>query len=256
VRTPDGATAPALVPFVSLLNHSPWPHIVRFSEVDAASNALQLRLLRPAAAGEEVCLSYGPLPNQDLLLFYGFAVRGNPSEAAEVELPADRLGGGGDCGASGKLQAARATALGKLGLSRTASLRPGWRARQLPQLLPAARVLAADEAQLAAWAASCGRRGGGGGDTAEAWPSVAAADGGNEAAAAALLEAAVAAARAPYESALGRVREAALRHEEPGSGDSSGGGGGFTPAETAAFLGHLETWLGGVVDLLASEPQS
>lgn len=29
VRLPDGTITPALAPFVSLLNHSPWPHIVR-----------------------------------------------------------------------------------------------------------------------------------------------------------------------------------------------------------------------------------
>ena len=40
-------------------------------QVNAASGCLEIHSLRPAAAGEQVCLSYGPLPNEYLLLFYG-----------------------------------------------------------------------------------------------------------------------------------------------------------------------------------------
>ena len=46
----------------------------------------RLMLFRPAAAGQEVTLSYGPLPNAKLLLFYGFTVQNNPFDSAVVPL--------------------------------------------------------------------------------------------------------------------------------------------------------------------------
>lgn len=46
----------------------------------------RLMLFRPAAAGQEVTLSYGPLPNAKLLLFYGFTVHNNPFDSAVVPL--------------------------------------------------------------------------------------------------------------------------------------------------------------------------
>ena len=53
---------------------------------------------RPCPSGRQVFLSYGPLPNAKLLLFYGFAMDGNPFDT--VALPAEvwisRQGGGED----------------------------------------------------------------------------------------------------------------------------------------------------------------
>lgn len=239
--------SPALAPFVSLLNHSPWPHIVRFSEVDAATGCLRLQLLRAAAEGDQVFLSYGPLPNDELILFYGFAVEGNSAEAIAVDLePPAEEGGGGGGGA--RVRQLRAEALRRHGLTAEASLRPGWRDRQMERLLPAARVLAATEAELRAHtgASSGGKgrgrgKGGGGGSgrassggssggSRAAWPGVPLPTGGSEAAAAALIEAAVARARAPYKAALARV-EARLELEgnaSMNSGNSSSGSGGNT----------------------------
>jgi hypothetical protein len=34
VQFPDGSTTPCLAPFISLINHSPWPHAVHFSRID------------------------------------------------------------------------------------------------------------------------------------------------------------------------------------------------------------------------------
>jgi hypothetical protein len=177
VRFPDGVTRPALAPFASLLNHSPWPHVVRFSQVDAVSGCLRLQLLRPAAEGEEVCLSYGQLPNEELLLFYGFVIRGNPFErqavsygeavaaeaAAALENTADpavaaaaaaappESGGSGDqarAKAAAELRRQRLAALERWGLRPEATLWSSWRGRQMQRLLPAARVMAAGPAEL------------------------------------------------------------------------------------------------------------
>ena len=47
----------------------------------------RLVAFRPCPAGRQVFLSYGPLPNAKLLLFYGFAMEGNPFDT--VALPAE-----------------------------------------------------------------------------------------------------------------------------------------------------------------------
>jgi hypothetical protein len=151
----DDEVEPALVPFALMINHSPRPHIVRFSRLDAATNQLRcaascqggggatpwawcrLRLqeastgvrlphlegrpceallarhadpgpalllpplrrlctFRRTSAGEELCLSYGALPNSHLLLFYGFALEANPAEAIELNFEVRaRLGAAG-----------------------------------------------------------------------------------------------------------------------------------------------------------------
>ena len=282
---------PALAPVLSLLNHRPLaPHVVRFSEAEAASAGasagagstaaggprLRLRLLRPVAAGEEFALSYGPLPNAELLLFYGFAVRGNPAEEAEVDLLAAAAAAAGAGGAGG---AARREALRALGLEAVVTLRPGWRRRQMARLLPAARVLAASEAQLRAWlpkpAASKskskgkggrGKSSGGGGiggsgkaaAAAGAWPMCAAPSSGgvdegaaeNEAAAEQLLLRAATLAAAPYERALERVRAAADDEGGASAADDAEEGPAFSPGERRAFLRHLEAMLSDSVDLL------
>ncbi|MEW5300954.1 MAG: hypothetical protein WDW36_003841 [Sanguina aurantia] len=86
VQQSDGSVSPCLVPYVGLLNHSPYPHSVHFSKVDPDSQELRVRTFRPCAAGEELTLSYGPLPNAKLLLFYGFAVEHNPHDAVSLSL--------------------------------------------------------------------------------------------------------------------------------------------------------------------------
>jgi hypothetical protein len=82
VKFPDSSIQPALAPFVSLINHSPWPHIVHFSTVNPKTRTLDLTTFRPVQQEQQVYLSYGPLRNLQLLLFYGFAVEGNPFEEA------------------------------------------------------------------------------------------------------------------------------------------------------------------------------
>jgi histone-lysine N-methyltransferase SETD3 len=78
----------ALLPQALLLNHGLQPHVVRFSTPDA-DGVLRLRALRRCHAGRQVFLSYGALHNAHLLLFYGFALPGNPYDAVNMsfELP-------------------------------------------------------------------------------------------------------------------------------------------------------------------------
>lgn len=93
VKLPDGSIQPGLVPLASLINHSAAPHIVHFSTVNTKSRALELRSFRPLRQHEQACLSYGPLPNSQLLLFYGFALPGNPFERQQLKLePEEVLG--------------------------------------------------------------------------------------------------------------------------------------------------------------------
>jgi hypothetical protein len=84
VKFPDSTIQPALAPFVSLINHSPWPHIVHFSTVNPKTKTLDLTTFRTLQQGQQAFLSYGPLPNAQLLLFYGFAVESNPFEEATL----------------------------------------------------------------------------------------------------------------------------------------------------------------------------
>jgi hypothetical protein len=87
VKFCDDVIRPALAPFVSLLNHSPWPHIVHFSTVNPTSKTLDLKTFRPVQQQQQVFLSYGPVPNHQLLLFYGFAAVGNPNDELALLVP-------------------------------------------------------------------------------------------------------------------------------------------------------------------------
>ncbi|BDA42806.1 probable actin-histidine N-methyltransferase [Coccomyxa sp. Obi] len=91
VEYPDGVVRQALVPMAHFLNHSPWPHIIRYGRLDAITNSLRLRAFRPCSAGFQCFLSYGPLPNLKLLLFYGFALPNNPHDIVSItlEVPVD-----------------------------------------------------------------------------------------------------------------------------------------------------------------------
>ncbi len=86
VEYPDGVVKQSLVPMAHLLNHSPWPHIIRYGRVDAITNSFRLRAFRPCSAGDQCFLSYGAIPNLKLLLFYGFALPNNPHDIVSITL--------------------------------------------------------------------------------------------------------------------------------------------------------------------------
>ncbi|GMH42506.1 hypothetical protein BSKO_10425 [Bryopsis sp. KO-2023] len=83
----DGEIRSCLVPYATLMNHSIYPHVVQYGKIDLATKSLRLRNFRRCKRAEECFLSYGPLPNIKLLVYYGFAIRSNPYDVLEIDLP-------------------------------------------------------------------------------------------------------------------------------------------------------------------------
>ncbi|DBA78746.1 TPA: hypothetical protein ACH3X1_008655 [Trebouxia sp. C0004] len=86
VKWPDGSCKECLVPYASLLNHSVWPHIVQYGQLDATTQELCFPLFRSVSKGHQCFLSYGPLSNLKLMLFYGMAIPNNPYDVVQLEL--------------------------------------------------------------------------------------------------------------------------------------------------------------------------
>jgi hypothetical protein len=86
VKWPDGSCKECLVPYASLLNHSVRPHIVQYGQLDATTRQLCFPLFRPVSRGHQCFLSYGPLSNLKLMLFYGIAIPDNPYDVVQIEL--------------------------------------------------------------------------------------------------------------------------------------------------------------------------
>ncbi len=86
VKWPDGTCKECLVPYASLLNHSVRPHIVQYGQLDVTTRQLCFPLFRPVSKGHQCFLSYGPLSNLKLMLFYGMAIPDNPYDVIQVEL--------------------------------------------------------------------------------------------------------------------------------------------------------------------------
>ncbi|CAL8467547.1 g7085 [Coccomyxa elongata] len=135
VEYPDGVVRQSLVPMAHLLNHSPWPHIVRYGRLDEETQSFCLRAFRPCSAGDQCFLSYGPLPNLKLLLFYGFALPNNPHDIVSItlEVPIDAS------------KPMREAVLEEHGVQLQHHLRRG---PMSPHLLACLRVLAADDHTL------------------------------------------------------------------------------------------------------------
>ncbi|EFJ21996.1 hypothetical protein SELMODRAFT_416932 [Selaginella moellendorffii] len=66
-----------------------WENFLWASElckIDAVTNSLKVYSLRSCKAGMQCFISYGALPNIDLLCFYGFVLENNPFDTIPVEL--------------------------------------------------------------------------------------------------------------------------------------------------------------------------
>lgn len=61
-----------LLPFVDFANHSPVAPAARVA-LSKSSGEMRLLAARDVRRGEPICISYGELPNDDLLLGYGAA---------------------------------------------------------------------------------------------------------------------------------------------------------------------------------------
>ncbi|XP_057969217.1 uncharacterized protein LOC131158391 isoform X2 [Malania oleifera] len=73
----DGKQRTCLIPIAGFLNHSPYPHIMRYGRVDSATNSLKFPVSRPCSAGEQCFLSYGNFSSSHLVTFYGFLPQGD-----------------------------------------------------------------------------------------------------------------------------------------------------------------------------------
>lgn len=82
---PSTKSKTVMVPFGCLLNHSPWPHCVRYGRMDESGN-LRFPAFRPCERGNQVFISYGPVPNVKLITYYGFAVNDNPHDIVPLTL--------------------------------------------------------------------------------------------------------------------------------------------------------------------------
>jgi len=112
--------AAALLPLIDMCNHDQAPN-ARVSASD--SRALNLQALRDIAPGEDVTLSYGELPNDFLLLDYGFVVEDNAHDSVTLSFDpgfveaAKAVANVGSAVDDMKVQAWQARALDRLGLT-------------------------------------------------------------------------------------------------------------------------------------------
>lgn len=91
-----------LVPFADMANHHPCQSPLRTAKArgwivvdspeasvdqNGADLGLELHIGdQPVRQGQELCISYGALPNWQLLLHYGFALQSNPEDSVVVSL--------------------------------------------------------------------------------------------------------------------------------------------------------------------------
>ncbi len=86
VQWPDSSIKTCLVPFASLLSHSDRPHVIHYSKLDPGTRCLKMTAFRPCSKDMQCYLSYGPLSNLHLMLFYGFTLRDNAHDVVELTL--------------------------------------------------------------------------------------------------------------------------------------------------------------------------
>jgi SET domain-containing protein 6 len=71
-----------MVPVVDLLNHSPTSKVGHmYSESDGL---FKIITQQPWKGGEEICLNYGHVANERLVMLYGFALTDNPYNAVNL----------------------------------------------------------------------------------------------------------------------------------------------------------------------------
>jgi len=129
-----------MVPFACHINHSPWPHVVRYGRICPTTQRLNFPAFRPCPKDSQVYISYGPVPNVKLLTFYGFSVLNNPHDTVPLkfDIPSKNKNSSNDM---------RQKVLDRYELSSDHSLRDGPLARSLLAYL---RVVVATDDELIA----------------------------------------------------------------------------------------------------------
>jgi len=130
---PNPKSKTVMVPFACHVNHSPWPHVVRYGRINPGSNTLDYPAFRPCTKGEQAFISYGPVPNMKLISYYGFALENNPHDVVPLHLD------------GGELSKNKKDAMKKFKLEMDHSLRDGPFA---PKLLACLRIVVATEAEV------------------------------------------------------------------------------------------------------------
>lgn len=133
---PNPKSKTVMVPFACHVNHSPWPHVVRYGRLNPGTNTLDYPAFRPCMKGEQAFISYGPVPNMKLISYYGFAIENNPHDLVPLQLDS-----GGD------LREDQIAAMKKFDIEMEHSLRDGPFA---PKLLGCLRLVVATEEEVAA----------------------------------------------------------------------------------------------------------
>ncbi|KAL4860156.1 Histone-lysine N-methyltransferase setd3 [Chlorella vulgaris] len=141
--TTGSCCKPVMVPFACHVNHSPWPHCVRYGRLNPTTRTLDFPAFRPCTKGQQaspewwlcVFISYGPVPNLKLLCYYGFCVPSNPHDLVPLQLEPPE----------GPLQEQQAAVLEAKGLGLEHSLQDGPLSRQL---LGCLRVVVATAEEL------------------------------------------------------------------------------------------------------------
>ena len=128
---PGGEGAPAvLLPLIDMCNHDFQPN----AAVGGTSKAstLHLKALRDITPGEDVTLSYGNLPNDFLLLDYGFVVENNMHDTVKLSFDpsfveaAKAVANVGSAVDDMKIQPWQARALERLGLTQNKEVSMLW----------------------------------------------------------------------------------------------------------------------------------
>ncbi|KFK40267.1 hypothetical protein AALP_AA3G352500 [Arabis alpina] len=87
IKFPDGKLKTCLIPVAGFLNHSIYPHIVKYGKVEVETSSLKFPLSRPCNKGEQCFLSYGNYCSSHLLTFYGFLPKGdNPYDIIPLDV--------------------------------------------------------------------------------------------------------------------------------------------------------------------------
>ncbi|KAL7940614.1 hypothetical protein V8C42DRAFT_222911 [Trichoderma barbatum] len=86
---PGGNSIRVLAPFADMLNHS--SEVKQCHVYDPSSGNLSVLAGKDYEVGDQVSIFYGSIPNNRLLLLYGFVIPDNPNDSYDLVLSTDRM---------------------------------------------------------------------------------------------------------------------------------------------------------------------